>query len=263
MPVDQDSNVMQKILLYISLIAAMLISMKPVNSHALAYNGEPIYFSTNVSYGIKFLNFGFLKGEQPKLRSVNISFVVLYQKWFGSLSLDESVSAARVDELGVEGDVTRRDIGVTIGRTMFTNFMPDFQRYTLSPYWYLGYSDGTTDLSYNDGLGVSFREAGMNFGLGATLFDEHTSRSFNVSFGFAILDNSELKFISEDIDRTTFGNTRGLSLDLSMSQYISRNLDFRLGFKANRYVIDFETGTFEGEAEDSLNQIYVGLRYYI
>lgn len=266
MAAEGDSEMHKTRLFYAYLLVILLSCFYVHDSAALEYDDDPVYFSANVSYGIKFINFGFLKGDQPELGSLSASLLALYQEWFASISADDSINSARVNELGVEGSVTRKDTGITIGRSIPENWlpqalMPKSRRWTLSPYGYIGYSDGKTELSYVDGLEVSFREAGFNFGIGASLFDEFSSRSYHLGWGYAILNNSELKF-SSDVDQITTGNTRGYSLDLSMSQYVTDNTDVSVGIRTNRYTIKFETGSFSGEAEDTLTQIYLGLRYY-
>ncbi len=255
---------MQRVTHYlITLLATLSISLYAGTSNA--FNCDQCYFSTNINYAYKQLNFGFLKGSQPSLNSVNFSLQGSYQDFFALISLDNSISGARIQELGIEGTVTRNDFGVSVGGILdqrnIVFFIPTSKRWILSSYGYAGYSDGRTELSYADGLSISFREAGMNFGVGASLFDAHTLSSYTISIGYAYLNNSELKF-SSDIQKTTVGDTRGFSFDMSYSLQLSSNFDLKFGLKTNRYIINITTGSFQGDVEDTLNQLYLGVRYY-
>ena len=185
-----------------------------------------------------------------------------YKQYYSVLTADKTLSAGKVNELGVEGTVDRQDIGITFGGSVFESCMPHFKNIAFTPFIYVGYSDGKTVLNYIDGLEISFREAGVNFGGGINIFDKSNSITYSASWGYAFLNNSELQFSDKITTRKATGDTTGYSIDLSISYYIARDFDLVAGLKTNHYTIHFETGSFKGEAEDELNQIYGGLRYY-
>lgn len=223
---------------------------------------DELNFSVSASYGFKQLDIDFITDEQPELESVKVSFVGAYKGVFYVFTLENAVSASKIQDLGVEGTIDRRDVGATIGTSIFESIMPEFENIILSPFVYIGYSYGKTEMEYIDGLGIKFIEAGLNAGLGISILNYRQKIIYTLMYGRAQLNNSELEFSQPNNTKKTNAYTYGHTLEASITYYFTLRWDIVGGVKVNNYFVNFETAESSSTARDQLKQLYIGIRYY-
>ena len=156
----------------------------------------------SVLAGIREMKFTFLE-EKTTIPTIGINFSMIFkQGYFLLFSVDDS-SDQSTDKEGavgndVDGNVSRHDKSAAFGMVLRNRDVTAFPTVNLL----IGYTDGETDLEYDDGVDVSFLERGLYLQLTSTAY-KNSDWTIAASLGYARLGQSRISINSTPIDKVS------------------------------------------------------------
>ena len=185
-----------------------------------------------INDGIKPVEYSFLE-DKYVLPVVSLSPQISYKRCLGfinyrcriGLQFETSAWDVEIEQQGVKGDISRQDVSVYFGSTIY-QFWQQSRSFSLS--YSIGYTAGRTEIEYDDGLSLLSTEAGNFVSLSANIgFSERNLLSLRIASGYLWDMQYQSKRAEQPLDDVRLGDYRSPDFSGGIRWYflLSKSVD--------------------------------------